>query len=305
LNAADVQREWKVLTTLGTLALAILVFMALGHHEDIKSSTKVVDSKLYTAKSVEKLSKTKLVHKSGNSKKKRLNNIIKESSNKELALLEESLPHVLSSKSFAEKFSAEVKHHHRWLGVVFHFSDSFPRALRVLSLSVNIIVMLFVQSVTYNLTNPDDGTCSGFSSKESCLGPESPFGTGQSKCAWSSPYAEGTGGSCSFIEPSNDFTVVLFVAIFSAIVSTPIALTENWIIRRFLVPPIQSEPPEGSPSADTFSSYRNMFSLSMYFQKATLNADSAASVELNTLSTQLKRYRETLTSRQRTEFDRE
>jgi len=95
LNAADVEREWKVLATLGTLSLAILVFMALGHHEDLKSSAKVVDSKLRTAKGVEKLSKSTLIHKSGVSKKKRLNNKIMETSNKELALLEESLPRVL------------------------------------------------------------------------------------------------------------------------------------------------------------------------------------------------------------------
>jgi hypothetical protein len=43
----------------------------------------------------------------------------------ELTLLEESLPRVLGHQPFAERFTSEVKRHHRWLGVAFFYSDSF------------------------------------------------------------------------------------------------------------------------------------------------------------------------------------
>jgi len=224
-------------------------------------------------------------------------------------MLEESLPRVLGTKTFAEKFTAEVKHHHRWLGVIFHFSDNFPRALRVLSLSVNIIVMLFVQLVTYNLTNPDDGSCRGFSTKSTCLRPVSPFGTGQSKCAWSRNSGSATAldaeasGSCSFIEPSNDFTVVLFVAIFSAIISTPIAVTQNWIIRKYLANPTKvNEGAQDSSTKERGRSLLTFFSTSLFPKKSKI-LDDNVTPEIRALSTQLKLYRETLTVIQRSEFD--
>jgi hypothetical protein len=55
---------------------------------------------------------------------------------------------------------------HRWLGIVFYYSPEFPRAMRVLSLFSSIVIMLFVQSVTYNIADPDDGSCSSLTSTE-------------------------------------------------------------------------------------------------------------------------------------------
>lgn len=37
----------------------------------------------------------------------------------------------------------------RWAGIVFHATPKFPRHLRVLSLTINILVMLFIEAVTY------------------------------------------------------------------------------------------------------------------------------------------------------------
>jgi hypothetical protein len=39
----------------------------------------------------------------------------------------------------------------------------------VLSISTNMIVMLFVQSITYNLIDPDDGACEALMTEEVCL----------------------------------------------------------------------------------------------------------------------------------------
>lgn len=67
-----------------------------------------------------------------------------------LALAEEALPAgiLTSKKSISDLAKYEIKQHHRWLGVVYH-----------LVLNTNIIIMLFMQSITYNITKGDDAYC--------------------------------------------------------------------------------------------------------------------------------------------------
>ena len=67
----------------------------------------------------------------------------------------------------------------------------------------------------------------------SCLQEKSLLDTEQSKCAWRN-------GSCSFVEPSENFKVVLYVAVFAALISTPIEYVLNKIIRNFLAKPLKS-----------------------------------------------------------------
>ena len=98
--------------------------------------------------------------------------------------------------------------------------------------------MLFIQSITYNLTNGDDGSCERLQTEVACLEPRSAYATGSAKCYWSIDVsADEGGGSCHFVQPDNDLAVVIFVAIFSAVVSTPIALTADWIIVNILSAP--------------------------------------------------------------------
>eukprot|EP01034_Spumella_vulgaris_P047445 gene47445-biopygen18173 len=93
-------------------------------------------------------------------------------------LIEDCLPQVLSeSMSLSKKISDELKRHHRWFAVIFFYCDRFPRVLRVMSLVTNIIIMLFVQCVTYTLTNPDDGSCELLKDQADCLVPRSPYAT--------------------------------------------------------------------------------------------------------------------------------
>ena len=140
-----------------------------------------------------------------------------------LDMAEEALPKVLGSRSFTSQIQQELKRHHRWLGVIFHYSDQFPRVLRVISLATNIIIMLFIQSITYNLTNGDDGTCARMQTESDCLEAPSAFSTGESKCYWvpASESSVGDGnaggassgqGECFFVQPSQSIKVVLFVA---------------------------------------------------------------------------------------------
>jgi hypothetical protein len=159
--------------------------------------------------------------------------------NRYMVMAEEALPKVLlTSKSLTRRIVDEIKRHHRWIGVIYYFSKKFPRVLRIVSLATNIIVMLFMQSLTYDLTKGDDGSCESFKTEEACLEPRSQYSSSMSRCYWSYPdTSRPTVGECHFIQPDNSFTVVIFVAVFSALVSTPIALLADWIIQNVLSVP--------------------------------------------------------------------
>eukprot|EP01036_Dinobryon_divergens_P022213 gene22213-30453_t len=213
LSAEAVAKDWVVLATIGTFIVITLGFMMWTHYLDwkVNSCPQITHYKNSTLL----LQQDKGYKKKNLSSKEGVESLV----DRELALIEGSLPSVLSCKTFAEKFWVELRRHHRWFEVIFHFSPSCPRSLRVLSLALKIISMLFVQSIIYNVTNPDDGSCATYKTKAQCVIPKSSFGTGGNQCQWQS-----SDRSCSFIEPSEDITIVIFVAIVSAVIITPIAI---------------------------------------------------------------------------------
>jgi hypothetical protein len=168
-----------------------------------------------------------------------------------------------------------------------------------MALSSNIILMLFVQSMTYNLTNPDDGYCEMLESQQDCQQPKSSFGTGGNKCLW-------TDRSCHFIQPSTDLTVILFVACFSALVTTPISLALNWLIFRVLAAPtskiskrqvIPDQPIERSTMIK-----KDIANLTGLGHDQSSHGRAAAE-EFERLHNGLQSYRALLNTKQRDEFD--
>jgi hypothetical protein len=150
-------------------------------------------------------------------------------------LLEEILPSVFKSNSLWTKFKEEMKIYHRWLGIVFYYSPEFPRLMRVLSLFSSIVVMLFVQSVTYNIADPDDGSCEACESESRCLSLRSTLNTRQSRCYWktdsdSVTFSSSSDGSCHFREIGGDMTRMFVVVLISMIVSAPFALGVQYLI---------------------------------------------------------------------------
>jgi hypothetical protein len=115
--------------------------------------------------------------------------------------------------------------------------------LRVLSLATNMLIMLFIQSLTYNITNEDPRQCEVLTTEETCLQAKSAFQTGQSQCYWNPD--ERT--PCTLVEPDSSIKVILFVSIFSAVISTPLALFVDWLLMRVLAPP--TRPPTTSALA--------------------------------------------------------
>ena len=293
LDADVVSKQYTVLVTIGTLALAILVAFYAAQKADAEESV-LKDFKSFgsmqrketTSKGVEHIELVRRNRLNGPRSKKVASH---DESRDDLTIWEESLPRIFSSQPFSERLYAEMKQHHRWLGIVFYYSESLPRPLRVLALSTKIILMLFVQSLTYDFTSPDDGSCGLMKTQFDCLQQKSPFATGQSECAWQD-------GLCSFVQPSDNFKIILYVAIFSTLISTPIEYMLNKIIRVVLARPLKTS----KVAADINQNSDHTLEIT----NGALSTESPEVLErFDRLSQAIQDYRQRLTPEKCSEFD--
>jgi hypothetical protein len=135
--------------------------------------------------------------------------------------IEESLPLVLRPVPLLDKCKNEIKMYHRWLGVYFRYSPSYSRPLRVLSLWINIVTLLFIQSVLYNMSDPDDGSCEKQETMDDCLRLKSSLSK-SSRCVWEQQ--SGHQDQCAFRAIDHDFNRVLIIAMLSGILSSPFSV---------------------------------------------------------------------------------
>jgi hypothetical protein len=250
LNGNLVAHSWEAIITIGILLASIVVGMSLAWHADQRGKKKIsTEEKVIEHAKVHSLYALKLKQTSRRS----LNYQTKQQQEDQeeerkqnnrylLQLASESLPTILLRRTFQQKVWEEEKRFHRWLGIIYHYSSAFPRILRVVSLASNIVIMLFIQSLTYDYTHGDDGTCATFKNEQSCLAPKSSYGTGGSQCYWTPPApADGGGsssqGSCGYVEPDSSLEIVIFVAIFSGLVSAPLAISIDWVLHNILSAP--------------------------------------------------------------------
>jgi hypothetical protein len=241
LNASYLAKSWEAVVTLSLFLATIIGFMCFSVRADGQAQKKVsIEEKMMDhAKSYSLYQQKLLIHGRGENS----------DPNPDLfKMAEEALPGLLSCPSLNQRIWNEEKKFHRYLGIIYYFSTVFPRILRVVSLASNIIIMLFIQSLTYNYTHGDDGSCELLTTEETCLQPRSSYGTGGSKCFWKTVVSNQLIGSCEFIQPENSIEVMLFVAIFSGLVSAPLAICVDWIINNVL------SAPNGSNAIDVFPS---------------------------------------------------
>jgi hypothetical protein len=102
------------------------------------------------------------------------------------------------------------------------------------------------------------------------------------------------------VEQATSLTVVLFVAILSAIVSTPIAYSLDYLIFEYLAAPTLSDFEENWVT--TFPS--RSFKVADSGGDGKISIHCTARKKLEELSTAIKEYRRCLTTRQLAEFDR-
>ena len=211
-------------------------------------------------------------------------------------LLNDSLPVIFdSSNKLSHKVVYELKRHHKWFAIIYFHSDKFPRSLRLLSMISNIVIMLFIQSLTYNITSPDDHSCDAYTTRSACITPRSDFATGASKCSWSYDSSSQTTGTCTFNQPNGDITVILFVALFSAVISTPFAVVVDWIIINVLA--AESKPSEAIQV--TNAPHR----VDQLYVNDNEMIVKQSEIDFTNLAQNINRFRETLQESERITFD--
>jgi hypothetical protein len=174
----------------------------------------------------------------------------------DVKMIEDALPSIFKSNSLWNKFLEEMKIYHRWLGIVFYYSPEFPRAMRVLSLFSSIVIMLFVQSVTYNIADPDDGSCENCEDESCCLSLRSTLNSNEDRCYWERSSTSTDQGSCHFRQISDDRTRVFIVAMISAIVSAPFALSIQYLVVNIL--PQETMTPEEAKRETQLSKWNSL-----------------------------------------------
>ena len=236
-----VSKSWKVFTALGSMLLVVLISFALGYRSD-KEHVKIV-SKEEKALSAEEVVDIRLNYVS--LVQQRLN------------MMEDALPSVLKSAPWIKRFKDEIKESHRWVSILFHFSGDNPRTYRITSIVTSIIQVLFIQSVMYAFTNPDDGDCENYRTEDTCLKPRNPIGTGNSnKCYWT--YRKEKLGTCHFMQPSDNFQTILYVASFALIISIPTSVLCDYIMSDIFANSDNKINPS-TVSKDVDAEFRTMF----------------------------------------------
>jgi hypothetical protein len=94
---------------------------------------------------------------------------------------------------------------------------------------------------------------------------------------------------CSFIQPDNSIHIVLFVAIFSAVLSTPINCLSHWIIKNYL-----SQPTDDSTLLIAAISSDSNDSNSQRITKSEKDFQNKNIAEMNIFIEDLRRYRESI-----------
>jgi hypothetical protein len=229
LSSREVADSWVVLMTVGGVGVSFLLLILLSIQSD-KHESRLVSSIEIQTKHQHGFGENSQSHPSSDDAV----------GSQERKLIEESLPSIFKSDSLWLKFKEEIKVYHRWLGIVFYYSPEFPRSMRLLSLFSSIVIMLFVQSVTYNIADPDDGSCESCEDESCCLSLQSTVNGKENRCYWQPSGVNSTasratsGGSCRFREIGEDITRMFIVAIISAVVSAPLALSVQYLIMNVL-----------------------------------------------------------------------
>jgi hypothetical protein len=213
--------------------------------------------------------------------------------------VEESLPMILKPLPLWRKFGNEVQMHHRWVGVVFHYSPAYSRPLRVLSLVMNILTMLFIEALTYDIADPDDGSCETYSSEEDCLREDSALSRGETKCYWRQD-----NGSCHIQAVENDFNRVIIVAIFAAAISTPFAFIFQSLIMYILsAETMITGEKEKMAAVRSSVSARRRVSSKVTSTVVSVETQQSLTQSLADLIRDMRSYRSRLSLERREEFD--
>jgi hypothetical protein len=98
--------------------------------------------------------------------------------------------------------------------------------------------------LTYNITDPDDGSCELQDNFSACLRTKSSLNRYESLCTWifdptnKTTFNTSENGHCIFRPISDDPVRIVIAALISAIVSTPLSVAVQWTVLHILSRPV-------------------------------------------------------------------
>jgi hypothetical protein len=142
-----------------------------------------------------------------------------------------------NQRGFAAAFWDELKVHHRWLSILAHKSDQYPRLLRIVALVFQVITPVFICTILLMLLDPDDGTCEKIDNQRDCIADPNGSVSGYNKCIWYT-----SDQSCGFRQPQQPLYIVAMIVLIASLLATPVARYAEFGLMRIstCVPSVKS-----------------------------------------------------------------
>ena len=325
LNASNVGHNWRVLVTMGSFLLFTMLMLIGASWKDRLSMR--VESEGHKEKAHEKKLHSVFPAEQVYSKQSMLE--MKDLDATEL--IEASMPKAVGKDAFLDRFIRELKIFHRWFGVIFHYSPLTSRVVRSTVLITHVIIVSFLQSVLYDLTQADDGSCSALVRPDTCLAAPSVYNSATTKCVWNLDTS-----TCRFRTPDSDVMAVVFIAVISSIFSAPLTVIMNYLTMNVLAAPTLASSSELTGpnsrgrllmssrdavadestvvSGNRKNQIRRRWGVKALNSREAWNLASALTGEscllgtsleedMTNMTAEMKRYRDTLSNEQLREFD--
>jgi hypothetical protein len=305
INENTLKHKWTSLVMVISIALFSILIIYGAHELDEYSVIHIEkESKrnYMRTKLVSTFQKTILLKRANNAlfssssspvvKRKIVKDLEKNMLRGNLSEIEKTLPPIHSTESLGHKLSNAEKDRHKWLSIIFLYNEHYPRSLRAFLLVNEFIIILFVNAVLYNLTNPDNGECQYYYSQNDCLKTKSSFNSAYSKCKWEK-------SSCSFNAPEQSVEFLVYISIIGMVLTIPLKKLFEFIMNNVLL--LQNKSKKNLESKYLDSNFVNTQNHSNFTnveikKKPLKTFEDESLVELEKICYQLKAYRELLST---------
>ncbi|RYH22829.1 hypothetical protein EON65_18700 [archaeon] len=135
--------------------------------------------------------------------------------------------------SFMTSFLEAAFRHHDMTSVFADASISNPRYMRWINVCLQALIMIFTDTLFFNLFFPDQGKCESFQTEDACLAPMN-AATGRNLCTWEGGVVledvnQTITIKCTISQPPSDLTFTLLVAMLNFLIDIPISLMLDFI----------------------------------------------------------------------------
>jgi len=176
----------------------------------------------------------------------------------------QTLPTYALQPTLLQSLFHEVKERHDWVSIVYVYSSSYPRELRLVYLVCCTVWLMVANAVAFIIAYPEMH-CEQYETEYECGLKPSPIDQRSPACVWD-PIARPP--VCIFNEPDDsDPTVAIMIALIVGVIMVPFDMALEWIFESLIYPPVgdgeedeeEDEIAEGLQEEDTKKSAMDAF----------------------------------------------